>query len=115
MSSDFERLVDRFVALEESHRLLKIWVEELAADLAAARLPELGPALEALHATDRHLAASQVVDRRAIVASLVAEIRGDPRLRELLRGPQGIPGLDGEPGPPGDAGSTVIRERIISG
>lgn len=47
--------------------------------------------------------------------AVIARIKTDPQLRELLRGPRGLPGTDGKPGPQGDAGATVIREQRVVG
>lgn len=48
-------------------------------------------------------------------ADVIARIRTDPQLRELLRGPRGLPGLDGKNGAPGHDGKDIIREVRISG
>jgi hypothetical protein len=105
-----QRLAARHVALETKARelerrmeVLETWAQEPSADFSKA-----GTRLSALES-------KLVIDRQAIVAGLVAEIRRDPQLRELLRGPRGQAGEDGKPGPPGDAGSTVIREVKIAG
>jgi hypothetical protein len=101
-----ERLLEAEAQLQELQRQVhawEIWANDPALPLPAAtgRLGELERALEA--------------DNRQLVERVIERIRTDPALREQLRGPRGIPGLDGDPGPPGDAGSTVIREVRISG
>lgn len=100
---------DRVRALENRLERLDVYEQALqdAIDRAVAAVGERAAELESRVST--------IADRSAIVAELAALIRSDPHLRELLRGPRGIPGLDGNPGPPGDAGATVIRERTISG
>lgn len=103
MISALQDLREDVARLERRVHTWELWAQTDGLDFprAGTRLSELESKL--------------VIDRQAIVARLVAEIRADPGLRELLRGPRGLPGLDGEKGPPGDAGSTVIREQRIVG
>ena len=101
-----ERLLRREREQEVLERRLDI-LESWAQDPQVA-FPEAGTRL-------RKLELQLVLDHKAIVAAVVAQIRSDPQLRELLRGPRGLAGDPGKPGPPGDAGATVIRETRISG
>jgi len=104
------RLIERFLELEgrvgETERRLNV-LESWAAE-PSAPFPHAGSRLAALEAKVE-------LDQRALITAVVDQIRKDPQLRELLRGPRGIPGLDGDKGPPGDAGQTVLREVRISG
>lgn len=104
-------LVDRAIAA--SGEFETATKRTLAVLEAWARLSERPPA-QVGQLLDE-LVARPAVDRQAIIAGLVDQIRRDPQLRELLRGPRGMPGVDGGPGPKGDSGATVIREVKISG
>ena len=112
-----EQLEEHVVRLTAAHtelgKLVRTWEDRIHRLETWAQDPS-----NPLPATGTRLRDLEVRQARLVeeaVARLAQQIREDPQLRELLRGPRGLRGEDGEKGEQGENAATVIREVKISG